>query len=123
MAALDAAQKLDPTNPQPYALRAEIFAKDGERAQTLENIQLAEQYGKNQVDIFMATGGALLTLGDRDAAMRRFSRALEVPNGDRIGVRLAIAQVFLRQGRYDDVRRQIALGFAVAHDTQVKSKR
>jgi tetratricopeptide (TPR) repeat protein len=114
MAALDTAQKLDSTNPQPYALRAQIYAKDGLRAQTLENIQLAEKYGKNQVDIFMATGGALLTLGDRDAAMKRFSRALEVPNGDRIGVRLAIAQVFLRQGRYDDVRRQIALGFAEA---------
>jgi tetratricopeptide (TPR) repeat protein len=62
----------------------------------------------------MATGDALLTLGDRDAAMQRFSRALAVPGGDRIGVRLAIAQVFLRQGRYDDVRRQLALGFAEA---------
>jgi len=34
-----------------------------------------------------------VTLGDRDAAMQRFSRALAVPGGDRIGVRLAIAQV------------------------------
>ena len=62
----------------------------------------------------MATGSALLILGDRDAAMQRFSRALDVPNGDRIGVRLAIAEVFLRQGHYDDARRQIALGFAEA---------
>ena len=35
---------------------------------------------------------ALLTLGDRDAAMQRFSRALDAPSGDRIGVRLAVAQ-------------------------------
>ena len=46
--------------------------------------------------------------------MQRFSRALDIPNGDRIGVRLAIAQVFLRQGHFDDARRQIALGFAEA---------
>jgi hypothetical protein len=62
----------------------------------------------------MATGDALLSLGDRDGAMQRFSRALDTPNGDRIGVRLAVAQVFMRQGRFDDARRQIALGFAEA---------
>src|SRR5258708_23411154 len=80
----------------------------------LRDIQLAEQYGSNKVDILMATGGALLSTGDRDAAMQRFSRALDVPNGDRIGVRLAVAQVFMRQGHFDDARRQIALGFAEA---------
>jgi hypothetical protein len=51
-------------------------------------------------------------MGDRDAAMQRFSRALDVPSGDRIGVRLLIAQIFMRQGHYDDARRQIALGFS-----------
>ncbi|MGA8539656.1 MAG: tetratricopeptide repeat protein [Terriglobales bacterium] len=114
IAALDVAQKLAPTNPAPYALRAQIYARQGLRDQTLRNIQLAEQYGGNEVEIFMATGDALLTLGDRNGAMQRFARALDVPNGDRIGVRLAIAQVFLRQGRFDDVRRQLALGFAEA---------
>jgi Tfp pilus assembly protein PilF len=53
-------------------------------------------------------------MGDRDAAMQRFSRALDAPNGDRLGVRLAIATVFMRQGHYDDVHRQLALGFAEA---------
>ncbi len=114
IAALDRAQQLAPTNPATYALRAQIYARQGQREETLRSIKLAEQYGNNQIDIFMSTGGALLILGDRDAAMQRFSRALDVPGGDRIGVRLAIAQVFLRQGRYDDVRRQLALGFAEA---------
>ncbi len=114
LAALDTAQNLAPTNPAVYALRAQVDAKAGSRDQTLRDIQLAEQYGKDQVDILMATGGALLTLGDRDAAMQRFSRALDIPNGDRIGVRLAIAQIFMRQGHYDEARRQIALGFAEA---------
>jgi tetratricopeptide (TPR) repeat protein len=80
----------------------------------MHDIQLAEQYGKDNVDILMATGGALLRLGDRDAAMQRFSRALDIPNGDRLGVRLSVAQVFLQQGHYDDVHRQLALGFAEA---------
>ncbi|MCU1300796.1 MAG: Tetratricopeptide repeat protein [Candidatus Sulfotelmatobacter sp.] len=114
IAALDVAQKLAPTDGRVYALRAQVHAKAGSRDETMRDIQLAEQYGKDQVDILMATGGALLTLGDRDAAMQRFSRALDIPNGDRIGVRLAIAQVFMRQGHYDEARRQIALGFAEA---------
>ena len=114
LAALDVAQKLGPTEARVYALRAQVHAKELARDETLRDVQLAEQYGKDQVEIFMATGGALLALGDRDAAMQRFSRALDVPNGDRIGVRLAIAQVFMRQGHDDDARRQIALGFAEA---------
>jgi len=117
LAALAVAAKLAPTDPMIYALRAQVHAMEGNREATLADVKLAEQYSANQpnqVDILMATGGALLRLGDRDAAMQRFSRALDVPNGDRIGVRLAIAQVFLRQGRFDDARRQIALGFAEA---------
>jgi len=114
IAALDRAQTLASSNPEIYSLRAQIYAAQANRQLALRDIQLAEQYGNNQVDILMATGGALLTLGDRDAAMQRFSRALEIPGGDRINVRLAIAQVFLRQGHFDDVMRQLALGFAEA---------
>jgi tetratricopeptide (TPR) repeat protein len=112
IAALDFAQNLAPANPAVYALKAQVHASQDDRAETMQDIKLAEQYGHNQIDILMATGDAFLTLGDRDAAMQRFSLALNTPNGDRIGVRLAIAQVFLRQGRFDDVRRQLALGFA-----------
>ena len=102
------------TDPRVYALRAQIHAREGAREDAMHDIQLAEQYGKDNVDMLMATGGALLRLGDRDAAMQRFSRALDVPNGDRLGVRLSVAQVFLQQGHYDDVHRQLALGFAEA---------
>jgi tetratricopeptide (TPR) repeat protein len=112
--ALDVAQKLAPTDARVYALRAQVHAKENDRAATMQDIQLAEQYGKDDIDILMATGGALLSMGDRDAAMQRFARALDVPNGDRLGVRLAIAQVFMRQAHYDDVHRQLALGFAEA---------
>jgi tetratricopeptide (TPR) repeat protein len=112
--ALDVAEKLGPTDARVYALRAQVHAKEGDRAAAMRDIELAEQYGKNDVDTLMATGSALLSMGDRDAAMQRFSRALDAPNGDRLGVRLAVAQVFMRQGHYDDVHRQLALGFAEA---------
>ncbi len=114
LAALDTAQRLAPTDPRAYALRAQIYAKQMDRPKAMENIQLAEKYGENDLDTLMSTGDALLTLGDRDAAMQRFQHALDLPHGDRLGVRLAVAQVFLRQGHYDEARRQIAIGFAEA---------
>ena len=114
LTALAVAQKLSPKDPAVYALKAEIHATQRQREDALRDIQLAEQYGGDQVDILMDTGEAFLTLGDQAAAMQRFSRALDAPNGDRIGVRLAIAQIFMRKGHYDEARRQIALGFAEA---------
>ena len=110
LAVLNTAVKLAPSNPSIYAVRAQVHAQQGARAETLQDIQSAERLGGNRIEILTATGDALLTLGDRNAAMQRFSRALEVPGGDRIGVRLAIAQIFLRQGQYDEARREIALG-------------
>lgn len=114
ISALNVAEKLSPTDPAVYALAAQVYATEKDRPQALRNVELAEKYGSNQVDILMSTGEALLTLDDRQAAMQRFTRALDVPGGDRIGVRLAIAQIFLRRGHDDEARRQIALGFAEA---------
>jgi tetratricopeptide (TPR) repeat protein len=114
LAEIDLAAKLSPNDPALYALRAQVHAKLGNREAAHQDIQLAEQYGNNKLEILMATGDALLSLGEQDAAMQRFSRALDDPNGDRLGVRLAVAQVFLRQGHFDEARHQIALGFAEA---------
>src|SRR5579871_14816 len=114
IAALDAALKLSPSDAAIYALMAQVHAKQGSRDLALRDIQSAERLGGDRVEILTATGDALLTLGDRNAAMQRFARALDVPGGDRIGVRLSIAQIFMRQGHYDEARRQIALGFAEA---------
>ncbi len=113
-AALNVALKLSPSDPAIYALMAQVHARQGDREQTLRDIQSAERLGGNSIAILTATGDALLTLGDRSAAMQRFARALDVPGGDRIGVRLEIADIFLRQGHPDEARRQIALGFAEA---------
>jgi len=112
--ALNAALKLSPSDASIYALMAQVHAKQGDREQALRDIESAERLGGNTVAILTATGDALLTLGDRNAAMQRFARALDVPGGDRIGVRLAIAEIFLRKGQNDEAHRQIALGFAEA---------
>ena len=112
--ALNAGLKLAPSDPKIYALMAQVHAKQGSRELAMRDIQSAERLGGDQVEILTATGDALLTLGDRNAAMQRFARALDVPGGSRIGVRLAVAQIFLRQGHFDEARRQIALGFAEA---------
>jgi tetratricopeptide (TPR) repeat protein len=113
-AVLETAAKVSPSDPEIYALRARVHAKQGDHDATNRDVQLAEQYGSDQVNILMATGDALLTLGERGAAMQRFSRALSAPNGDRLGVRLAVAHVFGERGQYDEARRQIGLGFAEA---------
>ena len=71
----------------------------------------------------MATGDALLTLGDRDAAMQRFSRALDGPTATGSACVWQSPRIFLRQGRFEDARRQIALGFAEARaDTIPRSR-
>lgn len=114
IAALNTAASLSPSDPAIYALMAQVHAKQGNREQTLRDIQSAEKFGGDRVAILTATGDALLTLGDTNAAMQRFSRALDVPGGNRIAVRLEIAEIFIRQGHWDEAHRQIALGFAEA---------
>lgn len=102
------ALKLSPNDPGIFASLAQAHAKLGEKDQAMRYIESAEKNGKGQASIFMTTGDALLTLGDREAAMRRFSRALETDN--HIGVRLAIAETFVRDGKWDEARRQVVLG-------------
>jgi tetratricopeptide (TPR) repeat protein len=114
IATLKVALNLSPGDPTIYALMAQNYARLSQREATLRYVSAAEQYGEGQVDIYMATGDALLVLGDRDAAMKRFSRALETAGGDRVGVRLAIAEIFLRERKWDDAQREIGLGFAEA---------
>src|SRR5258708_5602406 len=102
-----------------YARLAQIYAKMGNQQETLQNAEAAERLavkstGKDQSEIFLTTGEAFLTLGDRDAAMQRFTRALDTPEGDSVETRLAIARLFIHEGRGEDARQQVALGFAEA---------
>ena len=117
---LQIAVKDAPDDAAVYALMARSYANLENRDQTLLNVQLAEQHvqpaksgsegvGSTQSEIYTSTGEALSTLGDHTEAMERFRRALAAPGSDRVGVRLAIAQLMATQGHSEDAERQIAL--------------
>ncbi|HKS72475.1 MAG TPA: tetratricopeptide repeat protein [Terriglobales bacterium] len=111
---LNAALKLAPENPHIYVQRAQAEAHLGERDKVLQDVDAAQHYGKGDSEVLMASGDALLATGDRDAAMKYFSRALEDPGSNEVGIRLAIAEIFQREGHYDDAHREIGLAFAEA---------
>jgi tetratricopeptide (TPR) repeat protein len=114
IASLNQALQLDAHDPLIYAEMAHSYAKMKQKDNTYNAIKQAEQEGSDQSAVLLATGDALLTLGDRDAAMERYGRAMRAPDANRIDVRLALARVFASQGKYDDARQQISLGFADA---------
>ena len=112
--ALNSALTLSPGDPNIYAQIAHDYARLGQRDQTFRFVQAAEHAGRDQSQVLLATGDALYVLGDRNAAMERFSRALDAPDADRVGARLEIAKLFAHEGRFDDAREQVSLGFAEA---------
>lgn len=109
---LDAALKLSPDDPLIYANMASAYAQMGRRPETFKYIQLAEQEAVDQSAILLATGDALLTLGDRPAALERFTRALDAPDANRVDVRIEFAKLFVHEGKFNDAKQEVALAFA-----------
>ena len=109
---LQASDKLSPNNGVVYAQLARAYAQLGDRERTFQYIQQAEKEGPST--IYVSTGDALSLLGDGDAAMQRFERALTAPASDRISVRLAVAQLMMNKGDSDGARRQIGLALMEA---------
>ncbi|MGA9464460.1 MAG: tetratricopeptide repeat protein [Terracidiphilus sp.] len=121
---LEVAETLSPENPNVEAMLARSYANLDDREKSLHYVESAEQHAQSassteRCQVYVFTGDALSTLGDESAAMERFRKALEEPNSDRVGARLAIAQLMAQQGRREDANRQIALGWmeASAGDT------
>ncbi len=110
--ALNAALGISPDDPLIYGRMAHAYAHLGRKDETMRYVEAAEKQGGNQSAILLDTGDALLTLGDRKAAMDRFARALEAPDADRVDARLAIARLMVRYGQDDDAKQQISLAFA-----------
>jgi tetratricopeptide (TPR) repeat protein len=104
--------RLSPDDPFIYAQMAHTSAHLHRRDQTLQYIRTAEQNGGDQSAVLLATGDALMTLGDEHAAMERFERALNAPDADRVDARMSIAKLFVRSGKFDDAKQQVALAFA-----------
>jgi len=97
---------------QVNAQLARAYAHIGDREHTMESIQAAEATGPGTV--YVSTGEALSILGEDDAAMMRFERALSTSNDDRIGVRLAVGHLMLNQGDVAGAKRQITLAMMEA---------
>ena len=118
---LEAARRLSPGDPSVSALLARSNASLGNRSETFRNVQEAESeataaptreglYGESILgQTLISTGEALGTIGEQNAAMERFRKALEIPQSDRVAVRLAIAQTMSQQGHQDDAEREIGL--------------
>jgi tetratricopeptide (TPR) repeat protein len=127
IAELKTSERLDSSDPAVYAMLARTYARLDDRANTLQNVQMAEQRvrmvkpstGSNELasgqsGIYILTGEALSILGDRPAAMQSFRKALTAPGSDRVGVRLAIAQLMATEDHGEDATRQIALALMEA---------
>jgi len=112
IAEFQAANQLSSEHGMIDAQIARAYAQLGDRDQTLAYAEKAEKEGPSSV--LISTGEALSLIGDHDAAMARYERALAAPDADRINVRLAIARLMTRQNEWDDARRQIALALMEA---------
>lgn len=125
---LESAQQHLPADPSIYALMARANAELHNREETVHDVQMAEDLAAklpppapattrtfdasqhvSLSEIYVATGQALSLLGDKDAAMERFGKALALLPADRVGVRLAVAQEMAQEGRTEDAERQLAL--------------
>jgi len=122
---LQIAAKLSPQNAEIYASLARSWASLHDRNRTIQYLQLAEARVPPSSSaapgaqsewsrILLSDGEALSTLGDHEGALMRFEKALETPRSDRVGVRLAIAQIMAQQGRTQEAERQIALAWMEA---------
>lgn len=123
---LQTAGRYSPQDPGVSAMLARSYANLGDRNQTFHYVQLAEQqaqaapppqspFGESvQSATFVSTGEALGTLGEQKAAMERFRRALQIPQSNRVSVRLAIAQTMAQQDHDEDAQREIALALMEA---------
>ncbi len=110
--ALNAALGISPDDPLIYGRMAHAYAHLGRKDETMRYVEAAEKLGGEQSSILLDTGDALLTLGDRKAAMERFARALDAPDANRVDARLAIARLMVKYGEDEDAKQQISLAFA-----------
>jgi tetratricopeptide (TPR) repeat protein len=99
-------------DPLVYAQMARSYAQLHRRDEALQAVRSAEQNSGDNSRVLMATGDALMTIGEHQAAMDRYARALDAPNSDRVGTRLALARLFAESGHPDQAQQQVSLGFA-----------
>src|SRR5437879_12137330 len=99
-------------NPLVYLHRSHPYTQLHRREEAMQAVRSAEQNSGDNSLVLMATGDALMTIGEHQAAMDRYARALDAPNSDRVGTRLALARLFSESGHPDQAQQQVSLGFA-----------
>ena len=103
-----------PDDPFLYAQLANTYAHLRDRQLTYQYVSAAEQQGADDSSVLLATAGALLSLGDHDAALERFRHALELPDADRFSVRLGLAELLVIDGHFEEARQQLGVGLVEA---------
>ena len=101
-------------DPMVYAQMARSYAELHRESDAMKSIDTAEKIGGRDSKVLLATAQALLTLGNRNAAMNRYAEALELSESDRLKTRISVARLFAQEKKWTDARQQIALGFAEA---------
>lgn len=112
IATLSKALRLSPDDPFIYAHLANSNARLHHNDETMRYVREAEKEGSDYSGVLLATGEALMLVGDTDAAMERFTRAMQAIDANRVDARLAIARLFVRDGKLEDAKQQVALAFA-----------
>ena len=111
---LRSALAIAPNDPMISAELARSYAQLGQSAESMQAIETAERLGGKDYKILLVTADALRIEGKREDAMKRYSRALESSDEDRLEVRLALGRLFAEEGKPADAQQQVALGFAEA---------
>jgi tetratricopeptide (TPR) repeat protein len=96
-----------------YGEMARNYAQLRQKENAYKAIADAEKSSED-VKVLMATGEALLIMGDNQGAMKRYARALDAPGADRVEVRLALARLFAQSGHHGDAQDQVAFAMAEA---------
>ena len=103
-----------PNDSLANAQLARSYAMLEERAEASQAIANAEKSGSGDYKVLLTTAEALIAMGQRDQAMERYTRALDLSNADRLHVRLALARLFAQNLRSSDAQQQVAFAFAEA---------
>ncbi|MEO5935769.1 MAG: tetratricopeptide repeat protein, partial [Terriglobales bacterium] len=109
---LSNALRLSPDDPFIYAHLANANARLHRTDETMRYVREAEKEGAEYSGVLLATGEALMYTGETDAAMERFTRAMQAIDANRIDARLAIARLFIRDQKFEDAKQQVGLAFA-----------
>jgi tetratricopeptide (TPR) repeat protein len=96
-----------------YAEMARNYAQLHDRDNAFRAVAQAEQHSDDS-RVLMDSGEAFLALGEHQAAMQRYSRALDAPQSDRVEVRLALARLFAQSEKYGEAQQQVSFALAEA---------